>query len=192
MQIINQLREFVRSQPDVFRFLAFGFGGYIAWHLTYEEFLKPSTLLDEYVQHYVIVVSESILRFVGYEMNAYFELYDGDFRSHVGIMGAAGVEVGAPCDGVVLFALFGIFIASFPGKWKRKLWYIPLGIAVLHAANVFRIICLLLIQLYVPEALEFNHDYTFTVFVYSIIFLLWYLWGMHFSGLKLKVKEASS
>ena len=50
--------------------MVFGFGGYIAWHLAYEEFLKPSTLLDEYVQHYVIVVSESILQFVGYEMNA--------------------------------------------------------------------------------------------------------------------------
>ena len=32
-----------------------------------------------------------------------------------------------------------------------------------------------MIQLYFgEEALKFNHDYTFTVFVYSIIFALWY------------------
>ena len=47
-----------------------------------------------------------------------------------------------------------------------------------QGANAFRIICLLMIQLYWPSALEFNHDYTFTVFVYSIIFALWYLYAM--------------
>jgi exosortase/archaeosortase family protein len=75
----------------------------------------------------------------------------------------------------VLFALFAIFILSFPGRWLRKLWFIPLGIAAIHAANILRIVSLLLIQLYFgEEALKFNHDYTFTVFVYSIIFALWY------------------
>jgi len=48
MRWIQKISEFVRSQPDVFRFLVFGFGGYIVWHLTYEEYLKPATLLDEY------------------------------------------------------------------------------------------------------------------------------------------------
>ena len=83
--------------------------------------------------------------------------------------------VGPSCDGVVLFALFAIFILSFPGRWLRKLWFIPLGIAAIHAANILRIVSLLFIQLYFgEEALKFNHDYTFTVFVYSIIFALWY------------------
>ena len=45
MRWIQKISEFVRSQPDVFRFLVFGFGGYIVWHLTYEEYLKPATLL---------------------------------------------------------------------------------------------------------------------------------------------------
>jgi hypothetical protein len=32
------------------------------------------------------------------------------------------------------------------------------------------------------EAMTFNHDYTFTVFVYSIIFLLWYLYATQSNG----------
>ena len=178
MRWIQKISEFVRSQPDVFRFLVFGFGGYIAWHLTYEEYLKPATLLDEYVTQHLIISTEWVMESLGYLVNAYFQATDGLFRTRVGIAGAAGVIVGPSCDGVVLFALFAIFVASFPGRWLRKVWFIPLGIAVIHAANAFRIICLLWIQLYFGEdAMTFNHDYTFTVFVYSIIFLLWYLYA---------------
>ena len=178
MGIIQQLKEFVRSQPDVFRFLVLGFGGYVVWHLSYEGFLKPETFMDEYVTESLIVVTEWVLEWLGYGLNTQFQVMDEAFRSRVGIKGVAGVFVGPSCDGGVLFALFAIFIASFPGKWTRKAWFIPMGIVVLHGANAFRIICLLMIQLYWPSALEFNHDYTFTVFVYSIIFALWYLYAM--------------
>lgn len=184
MGFIQQLplKEFVRSQPDVFRFLMLGFGGYIAWHISYEGFLRPATFLDEYVTENLILVSEEVLRWFGYGLNTQYQIMDLAFRTRVGIAGSKGLFVGPSCDGVVLFALFTIFIFSFPGNWKRKMGFIPLGIMILHAANVFRVICLLLIQRYRPSALEFNHDYTFTVFVYSIIFALWYLYGSYYSG----------
>lgn len=179
MRWIPNLREFVRSQPDVFRFLVLGFGGYIAWHLSYENYLKPATLLDEYVTQNLIVVTEHLMQMLGYEPVAFFQENDGMFRYRVGIRGAQGVMVGPSCDGVVLFALFAIFILSFPGTWFRKLWFIPAGIAVIHAANVARIVGLLFIQLYLgEEALKFNHDYTFTVLVYAIIFALWYVYAV--------------
>lgn len=178
MNWFQQIREFVRSQPDVFRFLTLGFGGYILWHLAYEEYLKPATLLDEYVTENLIVVTEWVMSVLGYGVNEFFQQTDGLFRSRVGIDGAAGVFVGPSCDGVVLFALFVIFVSAFPGKWSRKLWFIPVGLAIIHAANIIRIISLLFIQLYFgEEALQFNHDYTFTVFVYAIIFWLWYVFA---------------
>ena len=145
------------------------------WHLAYETYLKPATLLDEHITQNLIVVTETAVEALGYEPLAFYQENDGEFRYRVGIHGAQGVLVGHACDGVVLFALFAIFILSFPGRWWRKAWYIPVGIAAIHAANILRIISLLMIQLYFgEEALKFNHDYTFTVFVYSIIFALWY------------------
>lgn len=175
MTWIKKLREFVRSQPDVFRFLVLGFGGYIVWHLAYEAYLKPATLLDEYITENLVVVTEGAIEVLGYAPSAVYQEAEGGFRSHVGIHGEQGVRVGPSCDGVVLFALFAIFILAFPGRWRRKMWYIPAGIATIHAANITRIISLLLIQLYFgDEALKFNHDYTFAVFVYGIIFALWY------------------
>ena len=61
MGLIKKLREFVRLQPDVFRFLVLGFGGYIVWHLAYETYLKPATLLDECITQNLIVVSEAVV-----------------------------------------------------------------------------------------------------------------------------------
>ena len=72
MRWIQTLREFVRSQPDVFRFLVFGFGGYIVWHLSYEAYLKPATLLDEYITQNLIVVTEWLMDFLGYDPLAFF------------------------------------------------------------------------------------------------------------------------
>lgn len=189
MGLIMKLREFVRLQPDVFRFLVLGFGGYIVWHLAYETYLKPATLLDECITENLIVVSEAVVEALGYEPLAFFQENDGDFRYRVGIRGGQGVLVGSSCDGVVLFALYAIFILSFPGRWFRKAWYIPAGIAAIHAANILRIISLLMIQLYFgEEALKFNHDYTFTVVVYSIIFALWYAYAVG-AGLGLKRRQ---
>ena len=110
MEWIQKLREFVRSQPDVFRFLVLGFGGYIVWHLAYETYLKPATLLDEYITQNLIVVTESVVDVLGYETLALYQENDGEFRYRVGIRGTDGVLVGTSCDGVTLFALFTIFI----------------------------------------------------------------------------------
>ena len=65
---------------------------------------------------------------------------------------------------------------GLPGPLLRKAWFIPAGIALLHFANVVRVIVLARIQATSPEWLEFNHDYTFTVLIYGLVFALWYLW----------------
>jgi hypothetical protein len=38
--------------------------------------------------------------------------------------------------------------------------------------------------------LSFNHDYTFTLIVYSFVFLLWWIWVNKFSGVGKKQTAA--
>jgi exosortase/archaeosortase family protein len=71
---------------------------------------------------------------------------------------------------------FALFVIAFPGSVKKKLWFIPLGIVIIHFANVLRVIGLAAINYVAPQYLEFNHTYTFTILVYGIIFLLWMWW----------------
>lgn len=176
---MEQLWKTVRENWQLTRFLLIGFLGYLAWHLLYTFYLREHTLLDEVVIQTLVVMAEGTMKALGWELLELFEV--GAWRNRIGLAGGGGLVVGTSCDGVALFALFAIFVMAYPGDWKRKVWFIPLGIVAIHVANYIRVMGLMLIQRYTPEALDFNHHYTFTVFVYAIIFGLWYLWAMKLS-----------
>ncbi len=164
---------------DIVRFLGLGFVGYLAWYVVYQYVLKDQTLVDDYLIHSMVVSSECALRLLGYGL---YEVNTPELRWQIGIADSVGLlQIGAPCDGLVLFALFTVFILVFPGPTKRKLWFIPAGIVLIHLANLLRVVSLVIIQYNRPQSLKFNHDYTWTVLVYAFIFWLWHLWATRFS-----------
>ena len=163
----------LRKTPT-FRFFGLAFLAYVVWSVAYEQALKPHTSLDEVVIEHMVTSTETAFKAIGWPVGTYPQ--PATHRDRVGVAGHAGVQIGAPCDGVALFALFAIFILAFPGPFLRKLWFIPAGIALLHLANIGRVVILARIQATAPEWLEFNHDYTFTVLIYGLVFALWYLW----------------
>ncbi|MDZ4824539.1 MAG: archaeosortase/exosortase family protein [Flavobacteriales bacterium] len=142
--------------------------------------------MDKYVAHSLVSLAEFQLRTLGFDVA---EFGDPVFRNQVGIEGSVGIVIGAPCDGIVLFALFTFFIVAFPGAWKHKLWFIPAGIAALHIINSLRVATLAWLFWYKPEWLDFNHDYTFTILVYAFVFCLWYVWVRKFSLPRKKIRE---
>ncbi|CAG5079685.1 exosortase family protein XrtF [Parvicella tangerina] len=102
-----------------------------------------------------------------------------------------GTWIGEPCNGIKVMGLFGIFILAFPGKWKHKLWFIPAGFIIIHLANAIRVSALTIIEAKWPEYLDFNHNVTFQILIYGIIFLMWYIWVQKFSEINLKTTHAS-
>lgn len=95
-----------------------------------------------------------------------------------------GVWIGEPCNGLKVFGLFSVFIISFKGNLLNKIWFIPLGIFILHIANAIRIAILTIISAEKPQLLDFNHNITFQVIIYSIVFGLWYIWVNKLSNTK--------
>ena len=164
----------------VLKFFLGCFVAYLSWYVVYEFVLKPETTLDEWVISNMVEGAEWGIEVVGLKTGT-FPQPEG-YSNRVGVSGTPGVEIGAPCDGLSLFALFAIFIAFFPGALKRKLWYIPIGVLFLHFVNIFRVISLAVIQSKFPDWLSFNHDYTFTVLVYGVVFGLWYVWATYFAS----------
>jgi len=145
---------------------------YFIWLLLYHWFILPFTSIDRYVIDNLIDVSSSVLRGFGYDLIP--NPADGEPIRTIGIDGTHGLWVGDPCNGLTLFAAFSSFVLAFPSLLKLKYWFIPLGIIIIHLANVIRITTLVIIVNIDYNYLDFNHNYTFTVFVYSIIFCLWY------------------
>jgi exosortase family protein XrtF len=155
------------------RFFVFASILYLSWYLLYELFIKPNTLIDEKLISLIIANAAFVLKVFG--LTVYQRLEDKDMQL-IGIDGAHPIWIGSPCNALTLFMFFALFVIAFPGSVKRKLWFIPLGIFIIHCANVLRIIALAAINYVAPQYVEFNHTYTFTILVYGIIFLLWMWW----------------
>ena len=154
---------------------------YGACYLIYEFLVKEHSQLDQLFIRKIINLSSSILELLGYKTFASKEI--NDFQVF-GIDGSNGVWIGGPCNGITLMFLFAIFVIAYPGNLKNKLWYLPLGVLIVHTINITRIVGLAIIAYYYPEYLDFNHTYTFTFIAYSIVFGLWMLWVNNYSQSK--------
>jgi len=178
------------SDP-LYQFLIKGFLLFLGWYLIYDLWIHPQGWLDMLVIKNLESVSYTIIESLGYTTLA--ESHDATIRT-IGIDGTHGLWIGDPCNGLTLFALFTGFVVAFPGSIKRKAWFIPLGLVFIHIFNILRIVALALIIYYFPdpEVLDFNHNYTFTILVYSAVFALWYIWAVKLSNATFKKPSAEA
>ncbi|MFT5820848.1 MAG: exosortase family protein XrtF [Crocinitomix sp.] len=152
---------------------------YTAWLLLYYLLIKTQTNWDYGLNYNIVELAQSFFSLFGIETTVAIEsdhvvlyLDAGNYR---------GIWVGDECNGFKLFSIFSVFIIAFPGKIKHKLWFLPLGLIIIHLVNVLRIMALVMINNYYPRYLDFNHLYTFTIIVYAAIFVLWYIWAKKYS-----------
>ena len=155
-------------------------------YFLYEFIIKRNTRGDQLFIREIINLCKWIFDLFGYKTFASKEV--NDFQVF-GIDGSNGVWIGGPCNGINLMFLFAIFVIAYPGNIKNKLWYIPLGILIVHSINILRIVALAFIAFYYPNYLNFNHTYTFTFLAYSAVFGLWMLWVNKFSLTKTSEKK---
>ncbi len=87
-----------------------------------------------------------------------------------------GVEVNGTCSGLKQFYQWAILMILFPGPWKKKLWFIPLGIVIIHLVNILRIVILSVIMHNNPDIWHFSHDWILRPFFYVVIFAMWMVW----------------
>jgi exosortase/archaeosortase family protein len=154
---------------------------YLVWFCTYDLWLKKVGVLDNLIVDNLVYLSVQFLDFFDYL------LYVDHHK--VGIHGAySSVFVGKGCNALELFALFTGFILIFEGNWKHKLWFIPLGVLVIHLLNVVRILALIFSGTVSQSFLEFNHKYTFTIAMYIVTFIGWMVWVKYFAS-KAKVVD---
>ena len=147
---------------------------YVFWLILYYAYITSHTGLDYQLNYNIAEIS--IWIFDWFDVKAVMEIDSDHVVISLPYSNYRGIWVGDNCNGFKLFSIFSIFIIAYPVNWRSKLWFIPLGLGIVHLANIIRIMSLILINDSHPEYLDFNHDYTFTIFVYSIIFGLWYWW----------------
>lgn len=131
----------------------------------------------------IVDVSDKIIRMMGYDL-----FRDGVFLK---IGDSPGVLVGPACAGFgLLFAFTGLILA-FEGPWRKKMWFIPLGLAGIHTINIARIVILTIMSNYNYRWVDFNHKYVFNTLIYVFMFMMWVAW-VRFLERERNKKEAAA
>ncbi len=84
--------------------------------------------------------------------------------------------INSGCSGIKPLMQFIILMMLYPGPWKKKLWFIPLGIIIVHITNLIRVVGLSIGIMEWPLYWKFSHDYIFRPFFYVVIFSMWLWW----------------
>lgn len=93
----------------------------------------------------------------------------------------AYVDVSPGCTSLKQWMHWLFIMLIFPGPWKHKLWYIPLGLIIIQFINVFRVVGLALMIIPWPQHFHFFHDYIFKTIFYFGIFMMWVVWVEYFT-----------
>ena len=80
------------------------------------------------------------------------------------------------CLGINTMFVFVALILGFPGKWKDRLWFIPVGVLGIHIINIVRIVALCLAIILSPNPETFKHHEIFDTIAMVFIFLMFMVW----------------
>ena len=86
------------------------------------------------------------------------------------------IAVAPECTSLKQWLHWLFLMLLFPGPWKHKLWYIPLGLVVIEWINVVRVVGITLCMIPFPTRFDFFHDYLFKTLFYFFIFIMWMIW----------------
>ncbi len=96
------------------------------------------------------------------------------------------------CSGLKLLVMTFLLFLIFPGAWKRKLWFIPLAMLVMHVANILRVLLLFAAGAFWASQAEFIHLWVLRPMIYGVLFLLWVWWAERAGHAGLRHKDTKS
>jgi len=160
-------------------FLAKFVGLYIVANMVYGLFITAYAPVADPVTHAVTEQCGWILDVTGWPVT----VQDEALKSTTLIVheGTARIAVYEGCNGVNVMIIFLSFLLAFGPYTRAMAWFAPLGVMVIHAGNLARIVLLFLVTLYYPNYLYYLHKYFFTAIIYVVVFILWIIWVRKFS-----------
>lgn len=80
------------------------------------------------------------------------------------------------CTGIFVLVIYAAFLLAYPAPWSRRLAGIAVGVIVLQAVNVARLIALTLIASRWPELFDYFHEYIWQGIFVAMLALLVATW----------------
>jgi exosortase family protein XrtF len=155
---------------------------YLAGNLIYGLYITSFEPRADPVTNVVAVQTGIVLNICGYRVDV--EDRENRPTTDINYFGKAKLSIYEGCNGVNVMVIFIAFLFAFGTPNRNLLWFIPLGLMIIHFANLCRILLLFFVAEYLPKAMYFTHKYLFTAILYLVIFALWLWWIRSYSPLK--------
>jgi exosortase/archaeosortase family protein len=138
---------------------------------------------SDWLAERVFSTSRWILEMLNVKVTAFDQLnIDGNIRNRVFYYPENNgyVSVNHSCSGLKQFYQWIVLMLLYPGPWKHKTWFIPMGLGIIHLVNLFRIVGMTFVTIHLSQHWDFIHDYVMRPFFYVVMFALWVWWNEKF------------
>jgi len=171
-------------------FLVKFFGIYLIGNLLYGAWITHWDPSPDPATHLVTSQSTAIVKLFGYDASV--QDYSNKPTTSIQFDNQGVISVYEGCNGLNVGIVFLAFVFAFGPYIKSLVWFVPLGLLIIHIANLARIVLLFFVSLYEPRYLYFTHKYLFTAFIYLFVFLLWLWWVMKLAKPTVPTHETTS
>jgi len=158
----------------------------LLYYFGYEQYLSNKTNFNHYANRYLAQQAAWLVGLFGYDTSVVFWQYHPNL---IVVDGTPTVSVGTPCNAISVMYLFAAFVIAYPGPWRRKLWFVPFGLLLIHLLNITRIMALAFVFIYYRSTFDFNHKYAFLIAVYTLMGSLWIWWAFYLSNPGIGLKQ---
>ena len=87
-----------------------------------------------------------------------------------------GVAIEAGCNAVEACIVLAAAILAFPSPWRHKMLGLVMGLVVVQAFNILRIISLFYLGQWRMDAFEFAHLYLWQGLIMLDVLVVWLIW----------------
>jgi exosortase/archaeosortase family protein len=130
---LDRHRLWILKDIALFVVILFGF------HFFYNILLRPLITMDGY--NFVWIYLQQLLyRHSTWVMEHIFGWAFMREGYHIVFPGHGSIIVDESCSATKWLLHFLVLMLIFPGPWKHKLWFIPLGLIVVHLISISRIV----------------------------------------------------
>jgi exosortase family protein XrtF len=174
------VKEFIPA----FRFLATFLGLYLGLNLLYGWWITSYRGEADWATHLVTNQTSFILNVFGEQTST--QPKEGTPTVLILKESKIILSVFEGCNGINVMIVFFSFLFAYRGSWKSLAWFLPLGLFLIHVANLVRVVLLFYIAEYWQHYFYYVHKYLFTAAIYLVVFALWWWWMARVSGFSMK------
>ena len=172
-----RVKELYNKVPPLVRsFLIRAFLIFVGWQVLYRNVLLPARIPDQFLTQTTGYSTAKILSIFYDNVTVINSPHLRERCSFVLMNGERIISIADPCNALDLYVLYISFLFCFPGKWKRRLVFVLLGIPYIYIINAIRCALIAWLNTSHKSLVDISHHYIFTTAVYLLVFYLWVLY----------------